>query len=207
MQRGFARGAADWDRRFDGGDYLFGTEPNHFLVTCRDLFDAGGRALCVADGEGRNSVWLAGLGLDVDAFDISPVGVAKARRLAEAKGVVVRFEVAGVDGWRWPREAYDLVAAVFIQFAPPDLRRRLFARIATTLRPGGVLVLQGYRVEQLAHGTGGPRVPEQLYTEAQLRSELADLEIERLESADVVVEEGTGHSGLSALIGLVARRP
>ena len=207
MRRGFARGAADWDRRFGGDDYLFGTEPNHFLVACRDLFDAGGRALCVADGEGRNSVWLAGLGLDVDAFDISPVGVAKARRLAEARGVVVRFEVAGVDDWRWPSEAYDLVAAVFIQFAPPDLRRRLFAHIATALRPGGVLVLQGYRLEQLAHGTGGPRVPEQLYTEAQLRSELADLDIERLESADVVVEEGAGHLGPSALIGLVARRP
>jgi len=206
VRREPAHGGVDWDRRFAGDDYLFGTEPNRFLVSCRDLFDAGERALCVADGEGRNSAWLAGIGLEVDAFDISSVGVAKARRLAESRGVAVRFEVAAADDWRWPHEAYDVVAAIFIQFAPPDLRRRLFALIGRALRPGGVLVLQGYRVEQLAHGTGGPGVANQLYTEAQLREELAGLAIERVESEDVIVEEGPGHSGMSALIGLVARR-
>ncbi len=113
--------------------------------------------LCVADGEGRNSVWLAGQGLDVDAFDTSPVGVAKAERLAAERRVSVRFHVSDADGWDWPKGAYDAVAAIYIQFAPPDMRRRIFGRIARALRPGGLLLLEGYRAEPLAYGTGGPR--------------------------------------------------
>lgn len=101
----------------------------------------------------------------------------------------------------------DAVAAIFIQFAPPTLRRRIFDRIAATLRPGGLLLLQGYRVEQLGYGTGGPPVADLLYTEAQLRTELSAFSIERLASYDAVIEEGSGHSGMSALIDVVARRP
>ena len=197
----------DWDARFAGADYLFGTEPNQFLTSCRSLLGERGRVLCVADAEGRNSVWLATQGFDVDAFDPSVVAVAKARRLAAERAVDVRFDVADVDGWSWPARAYDAVAAIFIQFAPPPLRRRIFGQIAATLRPGGLLLLEGYRVEQLDYGTGGPRVAEHLYTETQLRTELSAFTIERLESYDAVIEEGSGHSGMSALIDVVARSP
>ena len=200
-------GSASWDDRYAGDEYLFGTEPNRFLVACRSLLGDGGRALCVADGEGRNSVWLASEGFDVDAFDASPVAVEKARRLAAKRGVSVRFTVADADSWSWPESAYDVVAAIFIQFASPDLRRRMFDRIAQTLRPGGLLLLEGYRVEQLAYGTGGPRSTAQLYTEEQLRTELAVLRLEQLRSYDEAVEEGGAHSGMSALIDVVARRP
>lgn len=197
----------DWDRRFAGEGYLFGTEPNRFLVAASELIAPGGRVLCIADGEGRNSVWLAGRGFRVEAFDSSPVGVSKARRLASERGVSVDHAVGDADSWRWPEGIYDAVAAIFIQFAPPESRRRLFVRIAHSLRPGGLLLLEGYRVEQLEHGTGGPRVAEQLYTEDQLRAELAAFEIERLESYDAIVEEGHAHSGMSALVDVVARRP
>ena len=203
---GRPRTAAEWDRRYAGEAYRFGTEPNRFLVACADLLHEGDRALCVADGEGRNSVWLASRGLVVDAFDVSAVGVAKARRLAAERGVSVRFEVAGAEEWSWPEAAYDVVVAVFIQFAPPEQRRRIFGLIARALRPGGLLLLEGYRVEQLEYGTGGPGVPDQLYTEPQLRAELDAFGIERLDSYDEVVEEGSGHSGMSALIDVVARR-
>ena len=199
--------AREWDRRYAGDGYRFGTAPNRFLASCGHLLAPGGRVLCVADGEGRNSVWLAARGFDVDAFDLSPVGVAKARRLAAERGVDVRLEVAGVDDWRWPDGVYDAVVAIFVQFAPPGMRRRLFARIARALRPGGVLLLQGYRPEQLAYGTGGPGVPDRLYTEHQLREELAALDIERLDAYDAEVDEGSGHAGMSALIDVVARRP
>lgn len=200
-------GPASWDDRYAGDEYLFGTEPNRFLVACRSLLVDGGRALCVADGEGRNSVWLASEGFDVDAFDASPVAVEKARRLAAERGVSVRFTVADADSWSWPESAYDVVAAIFIQFATPDLRRRMFDRMAQTLRPGGLLLLEGYRVEQLAYGTGGPRSAAHLYTEEQLRTELAVLALEQVRSYDKAVEEGVGHSGMSALIDVVARRP
>ena len=196
----------DWDERYAGDDYLFGTEPNRFLASSRALLGDGGRVLCVADGEGRNSVWLAAEGFQVDAFDASGVGVAKARRLAVERGVTVHFEVADVNGWRWPEQAYDAVAAIFIQFAPPPMRRRTFAHIARTLRPGGLLLLEGYRVEQLAYGTGGPPVADQLYTEAQLREELSALRLDAVLSYDAAIDEGPVHSGMSALIDVVARR-
>jgi SAM-dependent methyltransferase len=202
-----APAAPDWDARFARDDYLFGTEPNEFLASCRPLIGDAARVLCVADGEGRNSVWLASEGLEVVAFDASPVGVAKARRLAAERGVTVRHEVAGVDGWGWPREAFDVVAAIYVQFAPPGMRRRMFERIRETLRPGGLFLLEGYRLEQMAFGTGGPRVPDQLYTEDQLREELAGFELEEIRSYDAVIDEGPAHSGMSAVIDVIARRP
>jgi SAM-dependent methyltransferase len=206
MSQGNARASVDWDRRYAGADYLFGTNPNRFLASCGHLLNEGDRALCIADGEGRNSVWLAGRGLEVDAFDLSPVGVAKARRLAESRGVTVRFEVASAEAWDWPTDAYDIVVAIFIQFAPPAMRRKIFSRVAHALRPGGLLLLEGYRTEQLAYGTGGPPVADQMYSEEQLGDELSELSIERMESYDAVVDEGPAHSGLSALIDVVARR-
>ena len=206
-ERPAAHTPPDWDTRFAREEYLFGTEPNQFLASCRDLIGTSGRVLCVADGEGRNSVWLAGQGLDVDAFDASPVGVAKAERLAAARGVSVRYQVADVDGWDWPREAYDVVAAIYVQFSPPAQRRRVFARIARALRPGGLFLLEGYRLEQLAHGTGGPKIPDQLYTESQLRAELSEFTLEEVRSYDAVIDEGAAHSGMSAVIDVIARRP
>ena len=196
----------DWDARYAGDAYLFGTAPNAFLAACLPLIPDGGRVLCVADGEGRNSTWLAAQGRSVDAFDPSPVGVAKARRLAAERGVDVRFAVAGVDDWSWPEGAYDAVAAIFIQFAPPDMRRHLWARIHAALRPGGLLLLEGYSLAQLAHGTGGPRVPDQLYTEEALREELSAFAIESMRAHEPEVDEGPAHSGLSALIDVIARR-
>ena len=195
-----------WDERFAGEEYRFGTEPNQFLVSCRGLLGESGRVLCVADGEGRNSVWLAGQGFDVDAFDTSPVGVAKAERLAAERGVSVRFHVSDADGWDWPEGAYDAVAAIYIQFAPPDMRRRIFGYIARALRPGGLLLLEGYRAEQLAYGTGGPKVRDQLYTEVQLRNELTDFTIDEVRSYDAAIDEGSAHSGMSAVIDVIARR-
>lgn len=200
-------GPPPWDDRYAGDEYLFGTEANRFLVASRSLLGDGGRALCVADGEGRNSVWLASEGFAVDAFDPSPVAVEKARRLAAERAVSVRFTVADADSWHWPESWYDVVAAIFVQFAPPDLRRRMFDRIARTLQPGGLLLLEGYRVEQLAYGTGGPRSLAHLYTEQQLRTELSALELQQVRSYDELVEEGIGHFGMSALIDVVARRP
>jgi SAM-dependent methyltransferase len=196
----------DWNARYAAPGFLFGTEPNRFLASCRELLGESGRVLCVADGEGRNSAWLAAQGLEVDAFDGSPVGVAKAQRLAAERGVSVRHQVADVDGWDWPRGAYDAVVAIFIQFSPPAQRRRVFARIERALRPGGLFLLEGYSVGQLAHGTGGPRIPDQLYTEAQLRDELSEFALQEVRAYDAVIDEGPAHSGMSAVIDVIARR-
>lgn len=198
--------ASAWDERFNRPGYLFGTEPNAWLASQRALFEPGKRALAVADGEGRNSVWLARLGLQVDAFDLSPVGVAKARALAQQSGVEVNYRVADCEQWEWEPEAYDYVAGIFVQFADPVMRPRLFANMVRSLKPGGHLLLQGYTPKQLEYKTGGPSLLEHLYTPEQLRNELPGVRIVELRDYEEELAEGARHNGMSALIGLVAQK-
>ena len=196
-----------WNQRFSAPGYLFGTQPNRFLASKKALLKKGQSALCVADGDGRNSVWLAQLGLEVAAFDISPVGVEKARRLAAERGVRVRYEVAGVYDWAWPLAAFDVVAAIFVQFADPAMREFMFARMVRALKPGGLLLLEGYTPKQLEYRTGGPPQVENLYTGPMLREAFRDLEVLELREYEDQLEEGERHTGRSALIDLVARAP
>jgi SAM-dependent methyltransferase len=197
---------AMWDRHFSRPDYLYGTTANAWLRSRHSLFSVGQTTLAVADGEGRNSVWLAQQGLAVDAFDISPVGVAKARELARAAGVAVQFHVSDCDAWPWTPAAYDHVVAIFVQFADPALRQRLFANMVRTLKPGGHLILQGFTPKQIEYNPNGPGLIDHLYTEALLRSSFAELDIIALRSYDAVIDEGRQPPGPSALIGLVARK-
>jgi len=203
---GFADPAGTWNKRFAADGYLFGTEPNAWLREHAGVWSPGQRVLCVADGEGRNSVWLARRGLLVEAFDIAEVGVAKARRLAAEQGVSVDFQVADCDSFAWPEMHYDGVAAIFVQFADLALRERLFAHMQRCLKPGGTLLLQGYTPKQLEYRTGGPPLLSHLYTAPMLREAFAAMDIVELRDYEADVAEGSGHHGRSALIGLVARR-
>jgi 2-polyprenyl-3-methyl-5-hydroxy-6-metoxy-1,4-benzoquinol methylase len=195
-----------WNQRFAATEYVFGTAPNAFLAAHAGLFKPGQRALCVADGEGRNSVWLAARGLEVSAFDLSPVGVEKARRLAAERGVAVTYEVADVYGWRWPRSMFDAVVAIFVQFADPPMRAFLFERMIGALKPGGLVLVEGYTPAQLKYATGGPKQVDQLYTEELLRQAFGSLEILELRAYEAELDEGTRHRGMSAVIDLVARK-
>ena len=196
-----------WNERYAGEDFLFGTTPNAFLRAQRHHLPARGSALAVADGEGRNGVWLAAQGLDVLAVDASDVGLAKSRRLAADRGVTLAWELADLARWDFGRERFDVIAAIFIQFAYPALRAHIFAGMKAALKPGGVLLLEGYRPEQLDYRTGGPSELDHLYTEPMLREAFGDLQIEHLASYDAELDEGAGHRGMSALIDLVARKP
>jgi cyclopropane fatty-acyl-phospholipid synthase-like methyltransferase len=207
MNKGFANPRETWDARFSSDEYIFGTEPNVWLAQHADLFKPGMRVLAVADGEGRNSVWMAQQGLQVDAFDISPVGIAKAKKLAEQQGVEVNFSIHGVEDYPWTTGDYDAVVAIFIQFADPDTRATLFKRMKSALKPDGLILLQGYTPKQLEYKTGGPPNLSHLYTEELLQDAFGDLDVSELTSYEQVLTEGTQHHGQSALIGLVARRP
>lgn len=202
----FSDPAQTWNQRFAAPGLLFGAEPNGWLREHACVWSPGERVLCVADGEGRNSVWLAEQGLTVEAFDIAETGVVKARALAAQRGVAVSFTVADCDDYAWPEAACDGVAAIFVQFADPDLRERLFAHMVRALKPGGRLVLQGYTPKQLDYRTGGPPLASHLYTPTLLREAFNGLDIEHLREYEADLSEGSGHSGRSALIGLVARR-
>ena len=207
MSKGFANPRETWDARFSSDEYIFGTEPNVWLAQHADLFKPGMRVLAVADGEGRNSVWMAQQGLQVDAFDISPVGIEKAKKLATQQGVEVNFSIHGVEDYPWTTGDYDAVVAIFIQFADPDTRATLFKRMKSALKPDGVVLLQGYTPKQLEYKTGGPPNLSHLYTEELLQDAFGDLDVSELTSYEQVLTEGTQHHGQSALIGLVARRP
>ena len=201
--------AGTWNRRFANPGFLFGTAPNRWLerhARSTAGWRAGQRVLCIADGEGRNSVWLAEQGLAVDAFDIAEGGVAKARALAAQHGVHVDYAVADADRLAWPEARYDGVAAIFVQFADTPMRARLFANLARCLKRGGTLVLQGYTPRQLEYRTGGPPFVDHLYTAPMLREAFAALDILALDEYEDELAEGQGHCGRSALIGLVARK-
>ena len=198
---------AVWDQRFAKAEgYLFGSEPNRFLAAEAHRLKPGQRVLCLADGEGRNGVFLAGRGQDVLSVDISPIAQAKARALAAERGVRLKFEEANLATWDWPVNAFDGVVAIFIQFAGPALRGRIFRRIEASLKPGGLLLIEGYRPEQLAYGTGGPPDAENMYTEAVLREAFAGMDILSLRAYDAAIEEGGAHKGMSALIDMVAAK-
>ncbi len=198
---------ARWNERLSGNDYFYGTSPNTFLVSQAHRLSAGMKVLALADGEGRNGVWLAEQGMDVLSVDAAESGLAKARALAAARGVTITTEQADLATWDFGKERFDAIAAIFIQFAGAALRERIFKAMVESLKPGGLLILQGYRTEQLSYGTGGPPVAENLYTADLLRESFADLELLHLEAHDSLIEEGQGHRGLSALIDLVARKP
>jgi SAM-dependent methyltransferase len=179
-----------WESRYAPESYHFGTAANAFLVRQKPILPKAGRVLSVADGEGRNGVWLAEQGLDVVSMDFSTTAQAKARALAASRGVSITTQTVDLSNWAWPVDEYDVIAVIFAQ--PLDATT-LFAGIRRALKPGGLLLIEGYPPKQLEYGTGGPSDVERLYTREQLEY-------------DAEIYEGEGHGGTSALIDLVATK-
>ena len=188
-------GIAFWDDRYRIDDYIFGTCPNEFLVSQAHRLTPSMRVLALADGEGRNGVWLAEQGLDILAIDASRVALTKADALATERGLTLVTELADLASWDFGKSRFDVVVAIFIQFADPSLRAQMFSQIQDCLKPGGLLILQGYRPEQIEFNTGGPRQIENLYTAALLRESFADMKLLHLQEHDAALAEGHGHSG------------
>ena len=197
---------ARWNARFAAEEYIFGTEPNAFLAAQAPRLRPGMRALSIADGEGRNGVWLARQGLAVTSVDFSPPAQDKARRLAARHGVPLDLVLADLETWDWGPPRFDLVVNIFYQFAEGEERDRMFRHMRDVLRPGGLLMMQAYTPAQLNHRTGGPRDPSHLYTAPQLRAGFADMEILHLAEYEAELDEGPRHKGISAVVDLVARK-
>lgn len=194
-----------WEQRYAGEEYAYGTEPNAFLVANKKYFASGMKALAVADGEGRNGVWLACQGLDVLSVDASANGLQKAQRLAAQHGARLRTEQVDLLTWKWPENEFHLVAAIFIHFLP-EYRARMHANMLRALKTGGVLILEAFTPEQLRYKTGGPPVEEMLYTADMLRQDFAHAVILQLEETLTDLDEGPYHRGRAAVVRLVIRK-
>lgn len=194
-----------WEERFSTPEYIFGKAPARFMTEHSGWFTQGATGLSVADGEGRNSVFMAERGMSVTALDFAPSAIAKARALAKAHGVSVNFRACDVLAEDFPATGhYDIVTGIFIQFTGPAARAALFDKMKAATRPGGVLMLHGYTPEQVALGTGGPPFVENMYTEAILRDLFKGWDI--LETAEYTREAQSG-KGLAAYIDFIARKP
>jgi SAM-dependent methyltransferase len=195
-----------WEDRYRVPDYVFGTEPNYFLVSCKALLPHSGKALAVADGEGRNGIWLAEQGLEVLSLDFSPSAQEKARALAKQRGVTLTIAQADVHTWDYPEAAFDVVVEIFTQFSTPAERAKKWAGMRKALKRGGLLIIQGYTPKQLQYGTGGPKQVENLYTRAMLEEAFRDFRDMKIVEEEIEIYEGTSHGGMSAVINLTARK-
>jgi SAM-dependent methyltransferase len=196
-----------WETRFAKPEYEFGKAPNDFLVRCKPLLPSSGKALAVADGEGRNGVWLAEQGLDVTSVDFSPSAQKKAAALAAERGVSITLIEGDAHRWDYPAATFDVVAEIFTQFSTPAERPLKWAGMRRALKPGGLLIIEGYAPKQLQYGTGGPKQIEHLYTRALLEDAFGDFDNVRIAEEERVMREGAGHAGMSATINLTARKP
>ena len=193
-----------WDERFRADEYAYGREPNAFLLEQAGRLPRG-RVLCLAEGEGRNAVFLAGLGHEVTAVDFSAEGLRKTERLARERGVKITTVHADLAAYDLELECFTGVVAIFAHLLPL-IRQRLHAQVARALVPGGVFILEAYRPEQLAFDTGGPRDPSLLMTFDDLKRELFPLTIEIGREVERDIREGAYHSGLSATVQVLAVR-
>jgi SAM-dependent methyltransferase len=194
-----------WDDRYSTLAYAYGTEPNDFLKSVARRIPAG-PVLCIAEGQGRNAVYLASLGHDVLAVDQSSVGLARARELAASRGVEIDTQVADLSSFLIEPEKWSGIVAIFAHL-PPALRAQVFASAVRGLAPGGAFVLEAYTPKQLAYGTGGPKDIEMLMSLDVLRTELAGLRIEHGVETEREVYEGKYHTGRSAVLQILAFKP
>ena len=194
-----------WDERYDTTDFVYGREPNAFLAEVSGMIPPG-NVLCLAEGEGRNAVFLARQGHRVVAVDSSAVGLAKAARLAEESGVRIETMTADLADFALEPGKWDAIVSIFCHL-PPTVRRALHRKVVEGLRPGGLFILEAYTPAQLALRTGGPPTEEMMMTLADLREELAGLEFLQGREMERDVVEGRLHTGRGAVVQVVARKP
>ena len=194
-----------WDERYDTEEYVYGTEPNNFLVSVADRIPRGGKVLSLGEGEGRNAVYLAKLGYSVTAVDQSAVGLKKAERMAVDNGVAIKTIVSDLAGFRIEPEAWDAVFSFFCHL-DRDVRRRIFGQAARGLKPGGVFILEAFTPHQLKYNTGGPRKAGLMMTVLDLKDELKGLEFPRAVELEREVREGAHHKGKAAVVQILAQK-
>ena len=193
-----------WDLRYSDDEYVYGTHPNEYLVNClRNL--KPGIILFPAEGEGRNAVFAATLGWQVDAFDQSDAGRKKALKLAASQNVRIDYQPASLEEWQPGNKSYDCICLIFVHL-PPEFREAVHLKMISALKPGGLIILEAFAKKQLSQTSGGPKDPEMLYCEAALKQDFASMEIIELAEKQVILNEGSLHKGVAEVVRLFARK-
>jgi len=190
-----------WDKRYSEPGYVYGKNPNIFLKTNVSKIPMG-RVLCLAEGEGRNAVFLAEQGCDVTAVDSSGVGLEKAENLAAERGVRITTVKADLADFEFERNAWQGIVSIFCHLAP-ELRRKVCKKVKAGLTEGGVFILEGFTKKQLQYGTGGPKNEELLYSVGQLKEDLNGLRFEIAHEIERELDEGMHHRGMAAVVQLL----
>lgn len=192
-----------WNERYGSDNFAYGTEPNLFLAENAKLLT--GPVLSLAEGEGRNAVFLASLGLDVLGVDGSEVGLAKAHKLADSKGVAIRTEVADLATYEPSANSYGSVVSIFAHL-PSDVRRRLYRFVEQSLKPGGIILLEAYSKSQLSRNTGGPKDPDMLMTAVDTVKAFRNCEVLLCQEIEREVVEGEFHTGLASVVQFIGKK-
>lgn len=194
-----------WDQRYDRKDYYYGTEPNFFLASQKDLFFKNAKVLCLAEGEGRNAVFLSKLGCCVTAIDSSQVGLNKLKLLALENNVEIVTICADLKNFEIKKDEWDFVISIWCHI-PSELRRKLHSTVAHNLKENGYLILEAYTPDQIPLKTGGPTDPDLLPTQNLLKEELLGLNIKIARELIRPIYEGIGHQGNSAVVQIIAQK-
>jgi SAM-dependent methyltransferase len=196
---------AFWNERYSGDQLAYGEAPNDFLLEMAGRLPKSGLALDIGAGEGRNALYLASRGFDVQAIDQSEVGIQKAQRLAQERGLALRAQAANLEDFDAEHNAFDVVTSIFVHL-PTTLRAAVHRRVKLWLKPGGVYLLEAYAPDQIERGTGGPTEPSRLASLDVILSELDGLEIEHQAALLRNVSEGQFHTGEASVVQILARK-
>jgi len=194
-----------WDKRFNTDEYVYGENPNAFVNQQAHLFKQGMRVLAIAEGEGRNAVWLAEQGVAVDMWEYSRVGLDKANRLAERRGVTLHTRLVDLAEADWPENVYDAIVCIYGHF-PDHVKKSVIAGVGRALKPGGYFVTEVYSEAQLTYGTGGPKQKELLYTRSDFATLMDSFKTIHFFDGTVERHEGSLHNGESAVLQYIGQK-
>lgn len=194
-----------WDERFGQAEPIYGEQPNAYLRVQVHRLSPRSKILVPGDGYGRNGIWLAKQGFRVSTIDLSPVGVERARKSAQAAGLTMAIEEADLTTWNWPMGNFDAVASIFLHL-PPDIRPHIHGQMLGALKPAGLLIIEAFTPAQLQHLSGGPKQLELLYTTEILQKDFTGAEVLELLEVEIDLDEGRLHRGRAAVVHGVFRK-
>lgn len=194
-----------WNERYAKDEFIYGKQPNTFFAEQLSQLKPG-RLLLPAEGEGRNAVYAAALGWEVTAFDFSETGKKKAEALARETGVQIDYRLAEASTFEAEPDSFDAIALVYAHF-PPEIRQQAHRRMVTLLRPGGTLLLEAFRPDQLGRDSGGPRNKAMLYDAAMLADDFLSLDIVLSQEIEIELQEGAHHAGKAEVVRFIAHKP